>query len=73
MKFIYYLEILNYFLMFAYDIALLLTTPVSLQRQLNVLVGVANRLSLLVNLEKTKIVVFRWGLSDKCREMVLLK
>ena len=47
--------------MFADDIALLSSTPVGLQNQLNVLCEVANRLGLLVNLEKTKIVVFRNG------------
>ena len=47
--------------MFADDIAPLSSTPVGLQNQLNVLYEVANRLGLLVNLEKTKIVVFRNG------------
>ena len=47
--------------MFADDIALLSSTPVGLQNQLNVLYEVANRLGLLVNLEKTKIVVSRNG------------
>ena len=47
--------------MFADDIALLSSTPIGLQNQLNVLYEVANRLGLLVNLEKTKIVVFRNG------------
>ena len=47
--------------MFADDIALLSSTPVGLRNQLNILCEVANRLSLLVNLEKTKIVVFRNG------------
>ena len=47
--------------MFADDIALLSSTPVGLQNQMNVLYEVANRLGLLVNLEKTKIVVFRNG------------
>ena len=44
--------------MFADNIALLSSTPVGLQNQLNVLYEVANKLGLLVNLEKTKIVVF---------------
>ena len=48
-------------LMFDEDIALLSSTPVGLQNQLNVLCEVANRLGLLVSLEKTKIVVFRNG------------
>ena len=38
--------------------ALLSSTPVGLQYQLNVLYDNANRLGLLVNLEKTRIVVF---------------
>ena len=47
--------------MFANDIALLSSTAVGLQNQLNVLYEAANRLALLVNLEKAKIVVFRNG------------
>ena len=59
-------EIELFLLMFADDIALLSSTPVGLQSQLNVFYEVANRLGLLVNLEKTKIVVFRnGGLSGK--------
>ena len=54
-------EIELFLLMFADDIALLSSTPVGLQNQLNVLYEVANRLGLLFNLEKTKIVVFRNG------------
>ena len=50
-----------FLLMFADDFALLSSTPVGLQNQLNVLYEVANRLGLLVNLEKTKKVVFRNG------------
>ena len=50
-----------FLLMFADDIALLSSTPVGLQNQLKVLYEVANRLGLLLNLEKTKIVVFRNG------------
>ena len=49
-------EIELFLLMFADDIALLSSTPVGLQNQLN---EVANRLGLLVNLEKTKKVVFK--------------
>ena len=54
-------EIELFVFMFAGDIALLSSTSVGLQNQLNVFYEVANRLSLLVNLEKTKIVVFRNG------------
>ena len=54
-------EIELFLLMFADDIALLSSTPVSLQNQLNVLCEAADRLGLLVNVEKTKIVVFRNG------------
>ena len=54
-------EIELFLLMFADDIALLSSTPVGLQNKLNVLYEVANRLVLLVNLEKTEIVVFRNG------------
>ena len=43
------------------DIALLSSTPVGLQNQLNVLYEAANRLDLLVNIKKTKIVVFKNG------------
>ena len=52
-------EIELFLLMFADDIALLSSTPVGLQNQPNVLYKVANRLSLLFKLQKTKIVVFR--------------
>ena len=54
-------EIELFLLMFADDIALLSSTPVGLQNKLNVLYEVANRLVLLVNLEKTEIVVLRNG------------
>ena len=54
-------EIELFLLMLADDIALLSSTPVGLQTQLNVLYEVANRFGLLVNLEKIKIVVFRNG------------
>ena len=47
--------------MFADHVALLSSTSVGLQNQLKVLCEVANRLGLLVNLEETKIVVFRNG------------
>ena len=54
-------EIELFLLMLADDIALLSSTPVGLQTQLNVLYEVANRFGFLVNLEKIKIVVFRNG------------
>ena len=50
-----------FLLMFADDITLLLSTPVGVQNQLNVLYEGVNRLVLLGNLEKTKIVLFRNG------------
>ena len=50
--------------MFADDIALLSSTPVGLQKQLNVLYEVANRLGLLVNLEKTKMGAIWQGQRD---------
>ena len=54
-------EIELFQLMLADDIAFILSPPVGLQNQLNALYEVANRLGLLVKLEKTKIVVFRNG------------
>ena len=54
-------EIELFLLMFADDIALFSSTTVGLQNQLNVLYEIANRLGLLVNLKRTKIVVFRSG------------
>ena len=62
-----------FLLMFADDIALLSSTPVGLQNQLNVLYEVANRLGLLVNLEDQNSCLQKWGLSGKGREMVLWK
>jgi len=48
-------------LLFADDIALLSDSIVGLQTQLNILYRVAERLDLVVNLEKSNIVVFRNG------------
>lgn len=48
-------------LLFADDVALVSFTPVGLQNQLNVLSEVSNRIGLKVNLDKTKIMVFRKG------------
>ena len=48
-------------LLFADDIVLLSTTPVGLQRQLDSLSDISMRLGLTVNIEKTKVIVFRRG------------
>ena len=48
-------------LLFADDIALIATTPAGLQNQINNLKRGAERLGLVVNLDKTKCVVFRKG------------
>ena len=48
-------------LLFADDIALTATTPAGLQTQINLLRRGAERLGLVVNLEKTKVMVFRKG------------
>ena len=48
-------------LLFADDIALIATTPQGLQNQINNLKRGAERLGLVVNLEKTKVMVFRKG------------
>ena len=48
-------------LLFADDIALTATTPAGLQTQINLLKRGAERLGLVVNLEKTKVMVFRKG------------
>ena len=48
-------------LLFADDIALIATTPAGLQNQINILKRGAERLGLVVNLEKTKCMVFRKG------------
>ena len=50
-----------FILLFADDIALISQTIVGLQTQLNSLCSAANRLELRVNMDKTKIVVFRKG------------
>ena len=52
-------SIIIYLLMFADDIALISDTVTGLQNQLNVLVEESGKLGLMVNSEKTKIVVFR--------------
>ena len=54
-------SIIIYLLMFADDIALISDSVTSLQNQLNVLVEESGKLGLMVNSEKTKIVVFRNG------------
>ena len=48
-------------LLFADDIALVATTPQGLQNQINNLRRGAERLGLIVNLDKTKVMVFRKG------------
>ena len=48
-------------LLFADDIALVATTPQGLQNQINNLRREAERLGLVVNLDKTKVMVFRKG------------
>ena len=48
-------------LLFADDIALVATTPLGLQNQINILRRGAERLGLVVNLDKTKVMVFRKG------------
>jgi hypothetical protein len=50
-----------FLLLFADDVALVSITPVGLQRQLNSLKSEADRLKLEVNLDKTKVIVFRKG------------
>ena len=50
-----------FILLFADDIVLMSTTVVGLQRQLNNLFIATNRLELKVNMDKTKIIVFRKG------------
>lgn len=50
-----------FLLLFADDLALMSTTPVGLQNQLNVLFNAAQSMCLNVNLSKTKVVVFRKG------------
>ena len=48
-------------LLFADDMALLSDTAIGLQNQLNFLLSAANRLGLIVDTDKTKIVVYRLG------------
>ena len=48
-----------FILLFADDVILVSDTVCGLQNQLNVLFDTANRLSLFVNMDKSKIVVFR--------------
>eukprot|EP00745_Piridium_sociabile_P015926 TRINITY_DN2374_c0_g1_i12.p1 TRINITY_DN2374_c0_g1~~TRINITY_DN2374_c0_g1_i12.p1 ORF type:complete len:1135 (+),score=79.90 TRINITY_DN2374_c0_g1_i12:1880-5284(+) len=48
-------------LLFADDIALISDSPIGLQKQLNILYDTAKRLDLIVNLEKSNVVVFRNG------------
>ena len=48
-------------LLFADDIALMATTPIGLQNQIDLLRRGAERLGLVVNLDKTKVMVFRKG------------
>ena len=50
-----------FILLFADDVILVSDTVCGLQNQLNVLFDTANRLSLFVNMDKSKIVVFRNG------------
>jgi hypothetical protein len=50
-----------FILLFADDVALLSTTPYGLQNQLNCLKNSCEKLQLTVNLDKTKILVFRKG------------
>jgi hypothetical protein len=54
-------EIDLFLLMFADDLTLLATTIVGLQNQLNALSTAAVRLGLTINLDKSKIIVFRKG------------
>jgi hypothetical protein len=54
-------EIDLFLLLFADDLTLLASTVVGLQNQLNVLSRTITRLSLTVNLDKSKIIVFRKG------------
>ena len=50
-----------FLLLFADDIVLLSSTPTGLQNQINTLEKASSSLSLIVNLEKTKVVVFKKG------------
>ena len=57
-----------FILLFADDVILVSDTVCGLQNQLNVLFDTANRLSLFVNMDKSKIVVFRNGGHTALRE-----
>ena len=46
-------------MLFAYDVLLISNTVVGLQQQLNILRNAAHKLNLLVNREKSKIIIFR--------------
>ena len=69
-----------FILLFADDVALLSTTPVGLQNQLNVLQSCCSRMKLCVNIDKTKVMVFRkggflgkrerWYFEGRCLEVV---
>ena len=48
-------------LLFADDVALVSTTVIGLQQQLNILCDTAKKLDLIVNLQKSNIIVFRKG------------
>ena len=50
-----------FFLIYADDIALLSTTPVGLQTQINSLTSASQKVGLRINTEKTKVMVFRRG------------
>ena len=50
-----------FLLLFADDLTLLASTVIGLQNQLNVLSVAAERLCLTVNLDKSKVIVFRKG------------
>ena len=55
------LKLSCFFLLFADDLTLLASTVVRLQNQLNALYVAAKRLGLTVNLDKSKVMVFRKG------------
>ena len=50
-----------FLLLFADDVVLISTTPTGLQNQINNLVKVSNSLDLKVNIDKTKVMIFRKG------------
>jgi len=69
-----------FILLFADDVALISTTPSGLQNQLNVVKTCCNKIKLDVNIDKTKVMVFRkggflgkhekWFYDGKCLEVV---